>query len=410
MLEYDHISGPLVIENYETRDYLELLKVIRNGIRSSEITVRGLKTTERQLVTITTSDFETMNRLHFTPGRWENPTFGYAEGLFILLGYAKVEPYAWYAPEMAHFADDNTDFFHGAYGPRLGTTNWWKSDDFGRQEWLNSQASWHLSPINQLEAVYRKLKKDPTTRQAIMTIWNPALDNEPHKDIPCTNLFHFLLRDGRLDLTVYMRSQDLMTGFVYDTQQFKWLQEILCGWLSTYETRILPGHYNHILGSAHIYHADFPKIRKMKSSPNRKWKLYDVSKPLFCFDTSYDDWMRLIKLLAEIELKSRKGKLDEASNILLNNSNIFNRNTFYLEIAYSILSVNHGKYGETRRAIDAAESILGDLRIPTLCRSLAYHHQKTGELETDRFQLFKSSKSVIKEFVKDKSGKLKMVD
>src|SRR5690606_22507760 len=75
-------------------------------------------------------------------------------------------------------------FFQGAYGPRIG---------------------------EQLEKVEQQLRRDPATRQAVVSLWDES-DRDPRwKDRPCTTEFQLMIREGKLDIFVFMRANDLWT-------------------------------------------------------------------------------------------------------------------------------------------------------------------------------------------------------
>jgi len=284
---------------------------------------------------------------------------------------------------------------------------WGNKDILVRRDWLDSRARGHLCKVNQLEEVYHKLRDDPTTRQAIMTIWNPELDNAPHKDIPCTNLFHFLLRDDYLHLHVYMRSQDLLTGFVYDTQQFKWFQEILAGWLSRDLGLISVGDYTHILGSAHIYEKDIDTAGMIIERSRSRDYLYNHYNTFKC-GLGFEDWKETIKIIAEVENLSRRGKVFNAENLIENKDWYGTSNIFYYEMAIAILAINMGKHGHTKDALRVSERLLGELTIPTLCRLYAYHAQLGNPVKIKE-KLHPDMRNLIEHFVAEKTGKLKMV-
>jgi thymidylate synthase len=98
-----------------------------------------------------------------------------------------------------------------------------------------------------LEHVYGLLKKDPDSRQAVVSIYDPTARHQS-KDIPCTLTLQFFIRDGKLILMVNMRSNDLLWGTPYDVNGFAFLQEVMASWLG-----IEIGEYIHTNGSTHIY-------------------------------------------------------------------------------------------------------------------------------------------------------------
>lgn len=98
-----------------------------------------------------------------------------------------------------------------------------------------------------LRYIHNLLKVDPDSRQGVATIYGPQ-DRHESKDVPCTVMQHYMIREGKLNLTVYMRSNDLLWGFPYDISAFCFLQQAMAATLG-----ISVGTYTHIVGSMHSY-------------------------------------------------------------------------------------------------------------------------------------------------------------
>lgn len=128
---------------------------------------------------------------------------------------------------LTHYSESTDgDVIHGAYGPRL--FNW--------------------RGIDQVRQVINILREKPDSRQAVIQLFEAADIAEKHKDVPCTCYMQFLLREGRLHMITYMRSNDVFLGLPHDTFCFTMLQEIMARALS-----VELGHYKHIAGSMHLY-------------------------------------------------------------------------------------------------------------------------------------------------------------
>lgn len=107
--------------------------------------------------------------------------------------------------------------------------------------------------FNQLDMVESMLTQDPLSRQAVIHIKGPRniLTNKT-KDVNCTVCLQFLIRDGLIYMTTYMRSNDLWMGFPNDIFQFTCMQIYLAMRLNT-----KLGTYTHIAGSLHLYERDY---------------------------------------------------------------------------------------------------------------------------------------------------------
>lgn len=117
--------------------------------------------------------------------------------------------------------------------------------------------------FDQLKMVEEMLAKDPASRQAVIHIKQPRdLVNFPSKDVNCTVCLQFLIREGKLYMTTYMRSNDLWMGFPNDVFQFTAIQIYLAMKLGC-----KLGTYTHIAGSLHLYERDYQtsleNIKKM---------------------------------------------------------------------------------------------------------------------------------------------------
>ena len=108
--------------------------------------------------------------------------------------------------------------------------------------------------VLQFENVIKLLKKRPTSRQAVIQLFDAADLAKPHKDVPCTCTLQLFIRRGKLDLIVYMRSNDVIKGLPHDMFCFTMLQEIAARTLS-----VELGIYKHCVGSLHLYDADASK-------------------------------------------------------------------------------------------------------------------------------------------------------
>jgi thymidylate synthase len=169
-----------------------------------------------------------------------------AETMWVLAGRNDVEWLSHYLPRAVDFSDDGKTWRAG-YGPRI--RNW--SKDYGQ-------------PVDQLKEVIDILREDPSSRRAVINIFDPALDFQESKDIPCNNWLHFLSRGGKLNLHVAIRSNDLMWGWS-GINAFEWsvLQEIVASCLG-----IQMGTLTFSISSLHIYDKHWAKAEKIAQGKN----------------------------------------------------------------------------------------------------------------------------------------------
>jgi thymidylate synthase len=101
-----------------------------------------------------------------------------------------------------------------------------------------------------MEAIVKRLREDPETRRAWVTIWDPMRDLlvEDVKNYPCTTALQFTCRNDRLLIQVQMRANDAWHGLAYDAFVFGQLQLTVCDALG-----VEPGEYRHHATSLHLY-------------------------------------------------------------------------------------------------------------------------------------------------------------
>lgn len=154
-----------------------------------------------------------------------------AEAYWILTGDNRVENLVPWNKNMINYSDDGVTYF-GAYGPKI---------------------------VSQLDYVVSKLKEDQYTRQAGLTIWR---ENPPKtKDVPCTVAIFFSIRDGKLNLTAFMRSSDAWLGIPYDMFTFSMLGCFVLGKLLECSVPLNLGTLTITAVSTHIYEQHFEAAR-----------------------------------------------------------------------------------------------------------------------------------------------------
>lgn len=161
---------------------------------------------------------------------------------------------------------------------RVITTPWRKfNDSYAKQEWEWYQSGWpYVTEIKkvakiwdkmhsgddrvnsnygyqwqrngQLEKTIEQLKNNPNTRQAWISLFDGKEKDYYQYDTPCTMCIGFDIKNGKLDMTVVMRSNDLIYGFCNDQYCFSMLQEYVAN-----ELNIEVGTYTHIAHDMHIY-------------------------------------------------------------------------------------------------------------------------------------------------------------
>ena len=205
------LKGDSISELYP----LLLQQVLEEG---EEVAPRGMQTLEVAPLGFELTD--PRQSLVLQKARRLNYAYAIVERLSLVSGQADPEMLCFYIDKLRDYVNPETCCFDGAYGPRVRP---------------------------QLDYVYEELQRDPASRRAVISIYSEA-DQRESLDVPCTLALHFLIRHGKLDLMVNMRSSDLFLGLPYDVSQFAFLQQLVAGWLN-----LDAGRYIQWAHSAHIY-------------------------------------------------------------------------------------------------------------------------------------------------------------
>lgn len=131
---------------------------------------------------------------------------------------------------------------------------------------VNSNYGWQWGRNNQLDKTIEQLKKDKNTRQAWISIFDGKEKDEYEFDTPCTIAVGFDVhpcRENELNMTVIMRSNDLVYGFCNDQYCFSKLQELVAN-----ELKMEVGTYYHFAHDLHIYEKHFNLKEKYYGKEN----------------------------------------------------------------------------------------------------------------------------------------------
>ena len=113
---------------------------------------------------------------------------------------------------------------------------------------VNSNYGYQWQRNNQIDYVVAKLRDNPNTRHAAISIYDCKEYEKYRKDTPCTYAIQFTIINNKLCMSVYMRSNDIWYGFCNDQYQFASLQEMIADRLS-----IETGWYYHHAHNMHLY-------------------------------------------------------------------------------------------------------------------------------------------------------------
>lgn len=222
-------------------------------------------------------------RLLFVPGRNNNVFATIAESMWVLAGRNDLEYLTPYLARAPQFSDDSGETWRAAYGPRL-------------RDWNGT---------DQLAETVKLLRRDPNTRRAALTLFDPDRDFVESNDIPCNNWLHFIARDGQLHLHVAARSTDIWWGFS-GINSFEWslLLEMMAHWVGLEVGRLV-----FFASSLHLYDRHDKQANVVLTSDSTpSYPAMDSPR----FATEWEQFGSEVATWMELEEKLRKGTdLDE---------------------------------------------------------------------------------------------------
>lgn len=205
-------------------------------------------------------------------------------------------------------SEDNITVF-GGYGPRF----------------FNFRES-----CNQIENVIKLLKERPSSRRAVIQIFDAEDIAKHHIEIPCTCTLQFFIRNKKLHMITSMRSNDALIGLPHDIFCFTMIQEIIANSLNCNL-----GEYFHAIGSLHLYKKDLRRAKQYLSEGFQSTKYIMPSMP------KGDPWP-IIGNLLKIESGIReKGKIDISA---------FNLNVYWSDISRLLMIYSLKKKGDINGA------------------------------------------------------------
>jgi hypothetical protein len=218
-------------------------------------------------------------RVLFEELRDANPFFHLFEAIWMLAGRNDVDFVAEFVPRMREYSDDGKTL-NGAYGYR------W------REHFCADQIKLLVEELNNHQS-----------RRAVLTMWDGEdLLTTESKDIPCNTHIYFRIVNGKMDMTVCNRSNDIIWGlYGANTVHLSILHEFIASAVG-----VPLGVYRHLSNNFHLYPKNVnyrsiaaggvvdyynPNIdnsvtpTSLEVSPTN-WELFLTECELFCHDPS----------------------------------------------------------------------------------------------------------------------------
>ena len=224
---------------------------------------------------VTTAHMKPHHRVIFSRARDANPFFHLFESMWMLAGEQNARWLDRYVKNFSSRYGDEHGNIHGAYGARW---NGWFVD------MMDDRGHDHMP--DQLRVVTDLLRKDPNSRQVVLTMWSPLDDlGTDVRDRPCNTHIYFRVRDlstgPLLDMTVCCRSNDMIMG-AYGANVVH--MSILMEYISA-SIGIPMGIYYQVSNDFHAYERDLQRFGDLNQSIPRFLSAYDSVSPSPLFTT-----------------------------------------------------------------------------------------------------------------------------
>lgn len=226
--------------NYQAPTVSEALPLIITDLLEYGSRVDSRNGAVREFLNVQIMITEPSRREVLCTGRKANVFAQIAETCWVLSGRNDTEWLSAYLPRAADYSD-NGQTWRSGYGPRI--RNW--------------------GGLDQVQYVIETLKKDPLSRQAVIAIWDPPVDMTDGKDRACNTQLQFQYRNGRLYLTVTVRSNDVMWGWS-GINAFEWstLLEIVASLVGCDV-----GSITFNIGNLHLYKPHWDRAANISYDP-----------------------------------------------------------------------------------------------------------------------------------------------
>jgi hypothetical protein len=119
--------------------------------------------------------------------------------------------------------------------------------------------------VGDLDDIVTRLHKDPTTRQAVLSVWHPEDQSPSGRRVPCSLTYQFIVRNNYFHVLYSIRSCDAYRHFrddLYLTARLVlWVLSELRSKDSSWDNVSL-GMFTIMIGSFHCFVNDIPKLKE----------------------------------------------------------------------------------------------------------------------------------------------------
>lgn len=143
--------------------------------------------------------------------------------------------------------------------------------------------------FDQVQKIIDLLKTDKNSRRAVLNFNVPNANVIETKDEICTIALQMYIRNGKLNCTGIMRSNDIWLGTPYDVAFFTELQKYIA-----HRVGVEYGTYTHFVTSIHVYDRNFEDLAGVLNREAKTKLSVDIEK-LNAYKYVFDDYIMASK-------------------------------------------------------------------------------------------------------------------
>lgn len=227
------------MNNNFNKQYLSLL----NEILESELEYNTRTKTNIKAISNKTIKYDINKYIPVIGFRKIYPITAFAELCWTLSGEKKIDWLQKYTKMWDKFANNRNEI-EAAYGYR------WR----------------YMFNRDQIKELILTLSNDPSNRQCFVSAWDNSKDglgNIWTSNVPCPTSFCVNIINNKLNMSLFIRSSDVVVGLPYDCLMYSILLVVIYNSLKKSINNLLLGNFMVILSHAHIYEPHFNIVNKM---------------------------------------------------------------------------------------------------------------------------------------------------
>lgn len=237
-----------------------------------------------------------------------------AEFVWYMSGFLTVEFISYYGSMWNHLTNqvkiENNDDINTQINSNYGFHVFFKSPTAG----LGIK-----NPLSQFDWIVNELKKDRSSRKAIMQYTWPIIYLDGIRDFTCTQTQHFLIRNEKLINLVNIRSSDAIKGLTFDIPWWDFVGQAVGYFLGVDSPELVVN-----IGSSHFYDSDSKLVNSILDNASEfKTKKLLMNTPEHIsnnFDSVYKYMIKYYSSCYDEMLKNEKDNFEPKILDVLNNS------------------------------------------------------------------------------------------